>query len=102
MGSQTVDIQGKTIKKNTFPAFNITNILFLLLFLGLNLNGCSPDESGEYEGSIENLKIGIDKYVCYFYGLLFLAEIEGFFNSQGLEIILKGASHWNHLRQGGR
>ncbi|MFC1825099.1 ABC transporter substrate-binding protein [Thermodesulfobacteriota bacterium] len=78
--------------------------LLILLFLGFNLYGCSPDNSKEYAGPIEKLKIGIDKYACDFYGLLFLAEIEGFFESQGLEIsfvrLPSGPHAFKALRQG--
>jgi NitT/TauT family transport system substrate-binding protein len=92
------------MKKDKFLIFKIATGLFLLLFMGLILNGCSPDKSEEYTGSIENLKIGIDKYVCDFYGLIFLAEIEGFFKNQGLEITFvplpSGPHAFKALRQG--
>ena len=92
------------MKKDTFLIFNITTVLFLLFFMGLILNGCSPDKSGEYTGPIDNLKIGIDKYACDFYGLLFLAEIEGFFKNQGLDITFvpfpSGPHAFKALRQG--
>jgi NitT/TauT family transport system substrate-binding protein len=92
------------MKKDRFLIINITARLFLLLFMGLILNGCSPDKSEEYAGPIEKLKIGIDKYVCDFYGLLFLAEIEGFFKNQGLEITFvrlpSGPHAFKALRQG--
>ena len=92
------------MKKDTLLFFNITARLFLLLFMGLILNGCSPDKPEEYTGSIEKLKIGIDKYACDFYGLLFLAEIEGFFKNQGLDITFvrlpSGPHAMKALRQG--
>ena len=74
------------MKKDRLPFFNIATGLFLLLFIGLNLNGCSPDKSTEYAGPIESLKIGLVPYIADFYGLPLLAEIEGFFKEQGLDI----------------
>ena len=86
MFSQSIDIQGKTTKKARFLIFNITTVLFLLIFMGFNLNGCSPDKPEQYAGPAKNLRIGLGKYSSDFSGLLFLAEIEGFFKEQGLDI----------------
>lgn len=91
------------MKKDRLPVFNITTGLFLLLFLGFNLNGCSPDKSEEYAGPIESLKIGLVPYIADFYGLLLLAEIEGFFKEQGLDVTFvrmsSGADAIKALRQ---
>lgn len=92
------------MKKDKLPVFNIIAGIFLLLFMGLSLNACSPDKSGEYAGPIEDLRIGVDMYSSDFYGLLFLAEIEGFFREQGLDIAFvrmpSGADAIKALRQG--
>jgi ABC-type nitrate/sulfonate/bicarbonate transport system substrate-binding protein len=92
------------MKKDNLPVFNITTRIFLLLFMGLSLNACSPDKSAEYAGPIEDLRIGVGMYSSDFYGLLFLAEIEGFFRERGLDITLvrmpSGANAIRALEQG--
>jgi len=92
------------MKKDSFLIFNITIVLFLLFFMGLNLNGCSPDKSEQYAGPAKNLRIGLGKYSSDFSGLLFLAEIEGFFKEQELEItfvrMASGAAAIRALPQG--
>ena len=92
------------MKRDTFPVFNITTALFLLLFMGLALNGCSSDKPEQYAGPIKNLRIGLGKYSSDFSGLLFLAEIEGFFKEQGLDItfvrMASGAAAIRALPQG--
>ena len=104
MCSQSVDIQGKTMKKVRFLIFNRTTVLFLLFFMGFNLNGCSPDEPEQYAGPVKTLRIGLGKYSSDFSGLLFLAEIEGFFKEQGLDItfvrMASGAAAIRALPQG--
>ena len=104
MFSQSADIQGKTMKKDRFLIFNIITFLFLFFFMGFNLNGCSPDKSEQNASPAKKLRIGIGKYSSDFSGLLFLAEIEGFFKEQRLDITLvhmaSGAAAIRALPQG--
>lgn len=98
------DSQGKGMKKDTLSVFIVTTGLFLMLFMGLNLHGCSPDKSEQYSGPVENLQIGVGMYSTDFYGLLFLAGVQGFFKDQGLNISFvrkpSGADAIKALRQG--
>ncbi len=92
------------MKKDTLLIFSITASIFLLLFIGLSLNGCNPNKSGEYTGPINNLKIGLAPYIADFFGLLLLAESEGFFKKQGLDITFvrmpSGSDTIKSLRKG--
>jgi NitT/TauT family transport system substrate-binding protein len=92
------------MKKLSLSVISLTIVFFLCLFIGLSLNGCSPDKSEEYTGPVESLKIGLAPYTADFFGLLFLAEIQGFFKEQGLGITFvsmpSGADAIKALRKG--
>ena len=92
------------MKKDRFLIFNITTVLFLLFFMGFILIGCNPDKPEQYAGPTKNVRIGLGKYSSDFSGLLFLADIEGFFKEQGLGItfvrMASGAAAIRALPQG--
>lgn len=92
------------MRKGTFFAFMVTTGLFLMLFMGLNLHGGSPDKQEQYSGPIENLQIGVGMYSTDYYGLVFLAEVQGSFKKQRLIIsfvrMLSGSDAVKALRKG--
>lgn len=72
--------------RKPFPVLKIMCRLALLFVFGFNLSSCTQDTPKANNKSQVLLKIGLPPYIADFYGLLFIADTQGFFTEQGLKI----------------